>query len=149
MPGIGEVLDVVDGVLLRAPQTPFVAMHAAVVLCAAEDVDGLATLATSCSSRSDPTHVEVVAPLALALRRLVRGDASGCADDLARLLPQLWRVGGSDAQREVIEETYVCALLRAGRYADALVVIDRRLDRRHCRRDEWFRAEAQAQVIES
>ena len=144
------MLDVVDGVLLRAPQTPFVAMHAAVVLCAAEDVAGLATLATSLLLPERPRSMcEVVAPLALALRRLVRGEASGCADDLARLLPQLWRVGGSDAQREVIEETYVCALLRAGRYADALVVIDRRLDRRHCRRDEWFRAEAQAQVIES
>ncbi len=147
VPGVEEVLAVVEDDLLRAPQTPFMAMHAAVVLCAAEDADGLRTLAASCAARNDTTHVEVVAPLALALRRLVHGDASGCADELARLLPQLWRVGGSDAQREVIEDTLICALIRAGRYAQALLVIDRRLDRRHCRRDEWFQAEAQ--LIES
>ena len=78
------------------------------------------------------------------MRRLVLGEASGAADDLAALTPRLWRVGGSDAQREVVEETRICALLRAGRYDDAIALVDRRLDRRHCRRDEWFRAEATA-----
>ncbi len=147
VPGVEELIDAVESSLLEAPQTPFVAMHAAVVLCLAEDADGLRRLAASCASRADSTHVEVVAPLALALRRLVRGDASGCADDLARLSPQLWRLGGSDAQREVVEETRICALIRAGRYDEALVLIDRRLDRRPCRRDQWF--QAQAQPIES
>jgi hypothetical protein len=149
VPGIDEVLAVVEDDLVRAPETPFMAMHAAVALCAAEDAAGLETLAASSASRRDLTHVEVVAPLALALRGLVRGDASGCADDLARLLPQVWRVGGSDAQREVVEETLICALLRAERYSEALVIIDRRMDRRRCRRDEWFRAEAEAQLIDS
>jgi hypothetical protein len=150
VPPVEEVLDAVDSALVRTPETPFMAMHAAVALCAAEDGEGLKALAAHCASRNDPTHVEVVAPLARALRRMVHGDPSGSADDLARLLPQLWRVGGSDAQREVVEDTQICALLRSGRYAEALVVIDRRLDRRHCRRDEWFQVEAQqAQVIES
>ena len=63
------------------------------------------------------------------------------------LLPQIWRVGGSDAQREVVEETRICALVRAGRHAEALEVIDRRLDRRHCRRDTWFQAQAQLTEI--
>lgn len=147
VPGVDEVLSVVDRDLLRSPQSPFMAMHAAVVLCAAEDAEGLATLARSCANRTDPTHVEVTAPLARALRRLVLGDPSGAADALARIQPVLWRVGGSDAQREVVEETRICALLRAGRYADALVLVDRRLDRRPCRRDEWFRAQAQPTEI--
>jgi hypothetical protein len=149
VPEVEEVLESVESELVRAPETPFMAMHAAVALCAAEDGEGLRTLAAHCASRSDMTHVEVVAPLALALRRLVHGEASECADALAPLLPQLWRVGGSDAQREVIEDTMICALIRAGRFAEALHVIDRRLDRRPCRRDEWFHAEAEAQVIES
>jgi hypothetical protein len=123
------------------------AMHAAVVLCAADDADGLATLARSCAGREDRTHVDVVAPLTRALLRLVRGDASGCADALAELEPRLWRVGGSDAQREVVEETRLCALVRAGRCAEALALVDRRLDRRRCRRDEWFQAQAQVTEI--
>ncbi|NUS52523.1 MAG: hypothetical protein HOQ22_15975, partial [Nocardioidaceae bacterium] len=52
--------------------------------------------------------------------------------------------GGSDAQREVVEETRICALLRAGRFPEALQAVDRRLDRRPCRRDEWFRTYAGA-----
>ena len=59
----------------------------------------------------------------------------------------LWRVGGSDAQREVVEETRICALVRAARYAEALTLIDRRLDRRRCRRDEWFQTQAQLTEI--
>ena len=136
MPGIAEVLAVVDDTLLSGPPTPFMAMHAAVALCAAEDADGLATLARCCAARDDRVHVEVAAPLAQALRRLVLGESSAAADAIAAVEPQVWRVGGSDAQREVVEETRICALVRAGRHAEALEVIDRRLDRRHCRRDD-------------
>jgi hypothetical protein len=122
-------------------------LHAAIALCAAEDASGLAALARSCAGDDDPTQVDVIAPLARAMRRLVLGDASGAADDLAALSPRLWRVGGSDAQREVVEETRICALLRAARYDDAIALVDRRLDRRPCRRDEWFRAEATAGTV--
>jgi len=143
VPSVAEVLAVVDETLVRTPPTSFMAMHAAVVLCAAEDADGLATLARWCAGRPDPVYVEVAAPLARALRRLVRADASGAADGLAALQPQVWQVGGSDAQREVVEDTLICALIRAGRYDEALRLVDRRLDRRPCRRDEWFAAKAQ------
>ena len=146
VPDMAEVLTVVDDTLLTTPVSPFMAMHAAVALCAA-DVDGLAGLARWCASRPEPVHTEVTAPLARALLRLVKGDASGCADDLGALAPQLWRLGGSDAQREVVEETRICALVRAGRCVEALTLIDRRLDRRPCRRDEWFAAEAQLTEI--
>lgn len=147
VPGTEELLAVVDPSLLSDPQTPFIAMHAAVVLCAAGDVAGLRALERSCARRDQPAHTEVVAPLAAALVRLVLGDASGCADTLATLEPRLWQVGGSDAQREVVEETRLCALVRAGRCAEALALVDRRLDRRRCRRDEWFGAQAQLTEI--
>jgi hypothetical protein len=147
VPDVASVLDATDPALLSTPQSPFVALHAAVVLCAAEDTDRLTALARWSEGRADPVHAEVVAPLARALRRLVQGDPSGAADALARLQPALWRVGGSDAQREVVEETRICALVRAGRYAEALVLVDDRLDRRRCRRDEWFQAQAQVTEI--
>ena len=150
VPGIDEVLCAVDERLLRRPETPFMALHVAVALCAARDAAGLDVLARSCADRPDATHLEVAAPLARALRRLVLGDASGAADDLALVQPLVWRVGGSHAQREVVEETRICALVKAGRYAEALVLVDRRLDRRRCRRDEWLRSAAiPAQVMES
>ncbi|MGZ4429749.1 MAG: pyridine nucleotide-disulfide oxidoreductase [Nocardioidaceae bacterium] len=147
LPAFDDVLAVVDDSLLRCPQTPFVALHAAVALCAAEDADGLAALARSCAAHDDAVQREVAAPLARALRRLVRGESSAAADALGALEPVLWRLGGSDAQREVVEETRVVALLRAGRGAEALTVLDRRLDRRPCRRDSWFRAQAQVTEI--
>ena len=62
---------------------------------------------------------------------------SEAADALARLSRDVPRLGGSDAQREIVEETRICALLRAGRYDDARVVLDDRIDRsRQSPRDE-------------
>lgn len=139
VPEIGDVIDSVGSELLHQPQTPFMAMHAAVALCTAEDATGLTMLGSWCAASADATLREVCAPLASALRLLLRGQPGLCADRLAELEKTLWRVGGSDAQREVVEETRISALLRAGRYDDARAVIDRRMDRRHCQRDEWFR----------
>lgn len=139
VPAIEEVLDSVGPDVLHQPPTSFMAMHAAVALCTADDAAGLRQLGTWCASSVDATLREVCAPLASALRLLLRGQPGRCADQLAELEKTVWRVGGSEAQREVVEETRISALLRAGRYDDARDVIDRRLDRRHCRRDEWFR----------
>ncbi len=100
---------------------------------------GFVVLGDHARRSADPAILEVVGPLADALRLLVRGRSSEAADALGRLDRDLWRVGGSDAQREVVEETRIGALLRAGRYDDARLIVDARLDRRRCRRDEWFK----------
>jgi tetratricopeptide (TPR) repeat protein len=139
VPSIEEGTDVPTETLLH-PATPFVGLHAAVALAAADDAVGLRSLSCWAAAHEHPVQRAVVAPLAHALRLLVLGQPSACADELIRLTPQVWRVGGSDAQREVVEETLVSALLRAGRYDEARAVIDNRLDRRQCRRDEWFRS---------
>jgi hypothetical protein len=57
-------------------------------------------------------------------------------------LGSIWRLGGSDAQREIVEDTLIAALLAAGRFDEARPVIDRRLDRRVCKRDLAFLAAA-------
>ena len=64
---------------------------------------------------------------------------------LARGVP---RLGGSDAQRELVEEARISALLRAGRYDDARDVLDERLDRRHSPRDQRWRAACQRPAAE-
>lgn len=136
-PAMTEALDVDEDILLRPP-TPFMGLHAAVALCAAEDISGLGRLGCWAAEHEDPVQRTVVARLARALRLLVLEQPSACADELAAIAPDVWRLGGSDAQREVVEETRVHALVRAGRYDEARAVIEQRLDRHRCRRDEWF-----------
>ncbi|RYP87556.1 pyridine nucleotide-disulfide oxidoreductase [Nocardioides guangzhouensis] len=142
VPPMEEVARSVDDESITRPATPFLGMHAAVALLALDDAAGLERLATWTGGHRDRTQAEVVAPLARAMGLIVRGRCSEAADRLAALGPQVWRVGGSDAQREVVEETRIAALLRAGRYDEARDVLDRRLDRRRCRRDEAWRAAA-------
>jgi hypothetical protein len=97
VPPIAEVLEQVEEHLLREPPTPSMALHAAVALCAADDAEGLATLARWSTRHRDPVYVEVVAPVARALRRLVQGQPSLAADALAAVWPVAARLGGSDA----------------------------------------------------
>ena len=62
VPGIEEVLDGLDEDLLHRPPTPFIALHSAVALCAADDAAGLDLLARSCEQHQDSTQREVAAP---------------------------------------------------------------------------------------
>ena len=140
VPGICDVVATIDDRLLDEPPTPFMAMHSAITLCALGAGDRLARLDRWSRRQADPAYAAVVSPLSDALHFLVAGDPSAAADRLALLLGDVWRLGGSDAQREVIEDTLIAALLAAGRYDEARPVIDRRLDRRASDRDESFRA---------
>lgn len=62
------------------------------------------------------------------------------ARGLAALLPVLRRVGGSAAQREVVEETLLYALVAGGRCDEVRRLLDARLDRRPAPRDRRLRA---------
>ncbi len=138
VPGVDTVIDDIDQHLLDRPPTPFVALHSAVTLCALGQSDRLEALERWAREHSDPTYAEVVSPLTSALQALVEGDAGLAADRLGELLTSIWRLGGSDAQREIVEDTLIAALLAAARFDEARTVIDRRLDRRVCRRDLAF-----------
>ncbi|MGH3423988.1 MAG: pyridine nucleotide-disulfide oxidoreductase, partial [Nocardioidaceae bacterium] len=139
LPDAVRVLEHVDGDDIDHPPSGFMAMHAAVAVCAAGDVDRLHRLDHWCRVQSDPVLSGVAAPLAASLVQLGRGHGSVAADGLARLEQQIWRLGGSDAQREVVEDTRIAALLSAGRNAEARRLLDRRLDRRASPRDSLWR----------
>ena len=139
VPDIAAVAAVTPESTLHRPATPFLAMHAAVVLLALDDMTGLGSLERWAAAHQNPTHRQVVAPLAGALRALGHGDSAGAADRLGALQGQIWRLGGSDAQREIVEETRSAALIRAGRYDEARLLLDERLDRRHSPRDARWR----------
>ncbi|MFT4009461.1 MAG: FAD/NAD(P)-binding protein [Nocardioidaceae bacterium] len=128
-PPVEPVLEVVDAALLTAPETPFVALHSAIALAAAGD-DRLAVLAHACRGSADATIRTVVATVADALLAANAADWSRCALLLEDVLPVLVRVGGSAAQREVVEETLLFALVNSGQADRALALIDARLDRR-------------------
>ncbi|WP_183093663.1 pyridine nucleotide-disulfide oxidoreductase [Nocardioides stalactiti] len=145
VPDLEEVARAAGRGVLEAPATAFLGMHAAVTLLALGDLDALRRLADRCAGHPHATQREVVAPLARALGLLGSGRASEAADRLAELAPLCWRFGGSDAQREIVEETRIAALLRAERYDDARTLLDARLDRRPSPRDERWRASALTQ----
>jgi len=84
----------------------------------------------------------VVPRICRAIRAFAAGDARGCVADLAPVLSDVVRIGGSHAQREIIEDTFVVALIRAGELPRARELLDRRLHRRPSLRDERWRAAA-------
>jgi len=64
-----------------------------------------------------------------------RRSAAEAADLLAAALPELTRIAGSHAQREVFEDTLIAALLGCGRSEAARTLLAERLVRRPRARD--------------
>jgi len=146
VPSMAEVVRVTGRATMERPATPFLALHTAVALLTVDDVAGLRDLAGWARGHRHPAFRDVVAPLAEALVLLAVGSHGAAADALAALSPHLPRLGGSDAQREIVEEARIAALLRAGRWDEARTVLDRRIDRRRSPRDEAWRAQALSQA---
>lgn len=128
-PPVGPVLGSVDEMLLLRPQTPFMALHAAVALAAAGDTERLGMLRHHCAV-SRPVMQSVVAPLCDALVAGLRGNPRLAATLLGDLMPELVRVGGSAAQREVVEEAWLYFLVNAGEAEEAARLLEDRLERR-------------------
>src|SRR5712671_3294585 len=83
----------------------------------------------------------VIPALCVGAAAFVREDYAAAADALNAALPELARLGGSHAQREVFEDTYIAACLRAGRHDKAAERLTARLARRPSARDrDWLAA---------
>lgn len=83
----------------------------------------------------------VVPALCRGLQAFAEGDHAGCARILQPLLGEVVRLGGSGAQRELVEETCLVALMRSGRTEPARALLARRLQRRPAQRDSrWLAA---------
>jgi ElaB/YqjD/DUF883 family membrane-anchored ribosome-binding protein len=76
------------------------------------------------------------------IQAFASGDSIGAVRILEPLMPELVRIGGSHAQRELWEDTFIVACLRAGRGEKATRLIAERLHRRPSRRDEAWSREA-------
>lgn len=135
-PPVQSVLEVVDADLLTRPRTAFATLHVAVARAAAGDSAALTALGAHAAASSDPVMNAAVVPVIAGLCQLVSGQPSAAADTLQQSLVQLWRVGGSNAQRDVIEDTLLYAYIEAGRCEQALALLTRRLDRRPSPREQ-------------
>lgn len=126
--------------------TAWVDVHRAMALAALGDTVGLGQLMdglNEAAERGHPTAGSVVAPVVEALSSFGQGDYEAAANGLGSVRELLVSLGGSNAQRDVFEETLIEARLRAGQSEAALALLQERLDRGASARDlfRWGRAQ--------
>ena len=82
---------------------------------------------------------EVVPAVGEGLVASGKADYAGAADLIGAVLSDLPRVGGSHAQREIFDDTYILACVGAGRGSAARARLSERLSRRPSDRDRrWL-----------
>jgi hypothetical protein len=108
---------------------PLADVHRAVACAATGDADGLERLIGELRERLAAGKApagRVVATLVEAFRAFAGKDWDAAISLFEQALPETVRIGGSRAQRDLVEHTLVAAYLRAGRADDARRVIARR-----------------------
>ena len=125
---------------LTAPPTPFAAMHSAVLLAADGDAAALVELAGHAERSDDRVFRDVVVPLCTGLVDVVEERWNAAAVTLTGVVATMAPLGGSKAQREVVEDTLVHVLAMAGRTTEAAALLDERLSRRSSALDARRRA---------
>ena len=98
-----------------SPGIAFADTHAALAHAFAGNGEALAVLV----DRAKGPAAEVVAPLARAFRAFCGEEWAAAAHELEGVLASHERIGGSRAQRDLIEYALVACLLRTGRAAQA------------------------------
>jgi hypothetical protein len=115
----------------------------ALVAAATGDDAGLAARIGEMELRlaADALPSGTIAPtVCRAVAAFAEGRYAACAALLRRSLSETVRLGGSNAQREVVEDTLLVALMKGGEPAKAAALLDERLHRRPSQRDSRWRA---------
>jgi hypothetical protein len=110
---------------------PFIDVHAelAATVSGAEDaLDRMLAIAQRIAAGRYPAG-DVVPLIAKGLAAYAREDWNAAIEALAQALPQTVRIGGSRAQRDLVEDTLLAATLKAGRIDDARARLARRGER--------------------
>jgi hypothetical protein len=81
----------------------------------------------------------VVPSIFRAMNAFAAQDYAACVRHLEPVLDEVVRIGGSHAQREIVEDTFIVALIRSGELPRARAMLDRRLHRRPSPRDARWR----------
>jgi hypothetical protein len=98
-----------------SPGIAFADVHGALAHAFAGDTEALATIV----ERAKGPAKDVVAPIAQAFGAFSRSDWAGAAAQLQAVLSSHERIGGSRAQRDLIEYALVVCLMRSGHAAEA------------------------------
>ena len=108
-------------------------MHRALASVAAGDREGIAAYVAELEQRAASGRSpagDVVPRLANGLAAYGDGDWAKAIAVLEPALAETVRIGGSRAQRDLIENTLIAAYLKAGRDADARRLLQAHTDRR-------------------
>jgi len=131
----------------QKPGLSFIDAHMGLLSAATGDrsaatarVDALTRLVEQGTLAAGP----VVPAICRAALAFADGDYAGCVRILEPMSREVVRIGGSGAQREVIEDTLLVALMRSGEAEKACNLLDKRLHRRPSPRDARWRQEMAA-----
>jgi hypothetical protein len=120
----------------------FADIHAALAEAGISDDDGLQSRISGLQSLARDSRMppgEVAPNLCAGMAALGRSANGEAAQILERALGDLPRIGGSHAQREIVEDSLIIAYLRSGQSAKAAPLLRTRLGRRPSVRDEaWL-----------
>ena len=129
------------------PGPAFRDAHAALAFAGSGDdpsLDRLLDRLLHAGEVGDPLAREVTLPLVRGIGAFANGDYSEAVAQMEPVFPQLARIGGSHAQREVFEDTLLEAFLRAEEYDKAENMLGTRLSTRGSTRDTFRLARLQA-----
>ena len=131
------------------PGPAFRDAHAALAFAASGDEERLASVKTrlrDLAGQGDALAKEVTLPLVKGIGAFAADRYDDAARYLEPVFPQLARIGGSHAQREVFEDTLLESYIRAEQYDKAEDMLRERLNRRSSVRDSYWLARAKASV---
>lgn len=120
----------------------FVDIHMALIDAATGDAGNARTRAEAVASLVEAGIIgagAVVPAVCHGVLAFAEQDYETCVRLLEPVARDVVRIGGSGAQREVVEDTLLVALIRSGAAGKAQALIERRLKRRPSPRDERWR----------
>jgi hypothetical protein len=125
------------------PSLPFVDVHMALLAAATRNHAALNERLAVIEQRLAAGKLvagAVVPGIFRAMNAFAGEDYAACVRHLEPVLDDVVRIGGSHAQREIVEDTFIVALIRSGELHRAQGMLDRRLHRRPSPRDARWRA---------
>ena len=125
----------------------FADVHMAILAAAGDDgaaVEQRAEALMALVERGALPAGPVVPAVCRAALAFAREDYAGCVRLLEPAAHEVVRIGGSGAQREMVEDMLLLSLMRSGEVAKAHALLDRRLHRRPSGRDARWRAQLAA-----
>ncbi len=136
--GLWEAAVSYAGPHFSQPGFAFADVHMALLAAATGDKEAVERRAAALTNLVEAGSLAagpVVPAICRATLAFAQEDYAGCVRLLEPVAAEAVRIGGSGAQREIVEDTLLVALMRSGEAAKARALLDRRLHRRPSPRD--------------